>query len=509
MSSHQIKKSGSTVADYFKFDINALEKQLEIKNEIYWQNAGEKKALVVFHQAAKRVPAYKDFLKKHQINPNKIITITDFKSVPTTDKKNYTSAYPLNLRSWDGKLSTNKITASSSGTSGNPNYWPRSGEQEYEAAVVHELLYKNFFNIAKKHSLIIIGFPMGVYVSGMATVLPSWMVAQKYNATILSVGNNKPEVLKAIKTLSNFYEQIIFIGHPFFIKDVLETGKSEHINWGKLNLKVMFCSEGFSEIWRERVLENAGIKNKIGSSLSTYGSSEMLLMAYETPISIVLKELAENNSEIRKKLFSREHSPSIFQYNPTSRYIEEIKKELIFTSQSGIPLIRFNMHDSGVVVSFSKAADTINKNSPTWKGKIKNWPIWQLPLVALWGRSDHTIIFYAANIYPEHIHAALHQKQFLNKLTGKFTMHKGLYKNFDESLKINIELRPKIRITGSLTKEIREIIFNKLKQINSEFADANSRFGKKTIPKIKLWTYQHPYYFKVGLKPKYIQKTNA
>lgn len=491
-------------ADYFRTDISALEKSLSNNPENFWTVAGEKNTLKIFHSAAERVPAYKNFLKTHKISYKKIQTIQDFKKVPFTDKQNYIAKYPLKSRCWDGNLTTNQIIASSSGTTGNANYWPRSYQQEQEAVVTHELLFKTFFNIHKKSTLLIIGFPMGVYVSGIATLLPSWLVANKYPVSVISAGNNKNEVLKAIRNLYQLFEQVVFIGHPFFIKDVIETGRTEGLPWKKINLRLMFCSEGFTEAWREHLMKLAGIKNKIGHTLSTYGSSEMLLMAYETPLSILLKELAENKEDLTKELFFRQHTPNIFQYNPLLRYIETVNKELIFTSSSGIPLIRFNMHDSGVVIPYHTATSNLTTHIKDWRTKISGWPLWQLPMVALWGRSDHTIIFYAANIYPEHIHSALHQPPFLHKLTGKFTMVKGYYKNMDEFLEINIELRPKILVNKPLTTEIKNSIFKKLREINSEFSDASKRFGEKTTPKIKLWTYNHPKYFKPGLKPKYI-----
>lgn len=488
------------------FSIEVLESNLINKNESFWEEQGKVKALKIFHKAAERIPAYKKFLKKHRINHLLIKTTEDFLKVPITDKQNYINKYSLKDLSWDGNITKNKIIASSSGTSGEAKYWPRSFQQDEEAEIIHELLYKNFFEINKFSSLILIGFPMGVYVSGIATTIPSWLATQKYQATIITAGNNKQEALKAIKNLYKFYDQIIFIGHPFFIKDVLEHGKGYGINWKKINLRLMFCSEGFSEAWRDYITKEVGIKNKIGSTISTYGSSEMLLMAYETPLSILIKELAENNLAFRRKLFTRNHAPSIFQYNPLLKYIEEINKELIFTSASGIPLIRFNMHDSGTVLPFSKAINELVDYNQVIKNKIQKWPLWKLPFVSLWGRSDNTIIFYAANIYPEHIHAGLHHKQFLNKVTGKFTMRKGYLKNMDEYLEINVELRSGINISKDLAKNITYTITEKLKEINTEYLFLSKYLDKNIIPKVKLWEYQHPKYFKAGLKPKYIHK---
>src|SRR5262249_32253575 len=155
--------------------------------------------------------------------------------------------------------------------------------------IQHDLIYKNLFDAHKHASLLIIGFPMGVYVSGMATVLPSWLVAQKYQINVVSAGNNKTEVIKAVKNLSGNFEQTILVGHPFFIKDVIESGTKEGIKWTNIKLKIMLCSEGFTEAWREYLLKEAAIKSKWRNCISTYGSSEMLLMGTETPMSVSIK----------------------------------------------------------------------------------------------------------------------------------------------------------------------------------------------------------------------------
>src|ERR1043166_6455559 len=87
---------------FFNFDIKSFQNLLITKSEDYWQKLGEDRALSLFHLAAKRVPAYKYFLKKNRVNETKIKTIRDFNLVPVTDKHNYVSVYPLKDRSWDG-----------------------------------------------------------------------------------------------------------------------------------------------------------------------------------------------------------------------------------------------------------------------------------------------------------------------------------------------------------------------------------------------------------------------
>src|SRR3989344_3851021 len=119
---------------FFKFKASALDRELQKKPESFWRHEGEKKALTLFHHAAKRVPAYADFLKKNHIKSEQVRSIADFQNVPITTKKNYISEYPLEARSWDGALSRHKIIAVSSGTSGEPKFWPRGLHEESEGA---------------------------------------------------------------------------------------------------------------------------------------------------------------------------------------------------------------------------------------------------------------------------------------------------------------------------------------------------------------------------------------
>lgn len=487
------------VTEYLKFPVPSYERLLSSKLAEYWELAGQKRALEIFHTAANRVPAYKDFLKKHRISAEKIKSIEDFAFVPPTDKINYIQAYPIAARSLQGKITFAKIIAASSGTSGSPNYWPRNTYQEFEAAITHELLYRTLFSLHTRSTLFIIGFPMGVYVSGIATALPSWLVTQKYNATIATAGNNKTEILKLVKTLGKNFDQTILIGHPFFLKDVLETGTAEGIIWKDYNPGLLFCSEGFSEAWREYVLAEAGIADC--RAFNTYGSSEFLLMAYETPESIRIRKLMETNPSLLLALTGDKVTPNIFQYNPTLRYMETLEHELICTAAAGIPLVRFNMHDNGSIIS-PAAIPAETQQYPKHKSMATAW---QLPYVTVTGRSDYALVFYAANIYPQHIHIALHHRDLFKKITGKFTLTKGYTRTMEEYLEIHIELKPNTKNSKKLSQFLTHRITQTLLDMNAEYLFLQQNLHADLTPRVKLWEYHHDRYFKQGLKPKYIQ----
>src|SRR3989344_7464644 len=127
---------------FYDFDIAGYEGLLRTAGEEFWNRAGFERALGIFRSAANRVPAYKNFLKSYGVKAELVRSLEDFSKVPFTDKENYIKKYPLEERCWDGDLSKSGLAAVSSGTSGEPVFWPRGGFQEFEAAVTHGLLYR-------------------------------------------------------------------------------------------------------------------------------------------------------------------------------------------------------------------------------------------------------------------------------------------------------------------------------------------------------------------------------
>ena len=484
------RQSKNWIKEFFEFDIIAFEELLRNESISFWQELSQRRALEIFHEAAVRVPAYSLFLKENKILPTDIKTIEDFECLPTTDKRNYIQKYSIEELCWDGKIENTTLIAMSSGTSGTATFWPRGNYQEFEAAVTHELIYRYLFGIDKFKTLLVIGFPMGVYVSGIATLLPTWLIAQKYDITLVSVGTNKKDILSVIKNFKNPCEQIILIGHPFFIKDVIETGLSEGVSWGKKRLRMMFRSEGFSDSWREFVLRKASVTMEDIGIINTYGSSELLLIAYETNASLAIHKIYRNQQD--STLTEQNH----FQYNPFFRYIETIKEEFVFTSFSGVPLIRYNLHDKGKILGTEETLNVLKSSESFWK----------LPFLSMGGRSDYTLVFYAANIYPEQVRQALDCKQFLDKLTGRFVMRKDYTETMDEFLEINIELNMQTKICDSdnLDIQIQERLIQCLKDVNREYLFLWNNLNKDIRPKIKLWDYESGNFFRPGVKHRYI-----
>lgn len=469
---------------------------------------GANLALKRFHRAAETVPAYQKFLKRHRVNPKKVRTMKDFALLPETSKKDYIEKYSLAERSPGGVLSSNRFFAASSGTTGMPTLWPRGEEQEAEGAAIVEFLLTELYGIDHRKTLLVSGFPLGVHSSGIA--MATWGLAASFrhpNLSVVTPGNNKEAALALMQQLADSYQQVIVAGHPFFAKDVLEAYHQANPKH-RAHLRAFLAAEGFQEEWRSYVASKVDISPE-RDILSHYASTEFMLTGHESPESVTIRRTAAANERLCQKLFQSPTPPDLFHYDPTLRYIETNEnQELLFTAWSGIPLIRYNLHDTGTILSRTEMEEAFESEQMSLKQTLKKARVqpWNLPYVALGGRSDYMLNFYAANIYPKHIHAALEREPFLGETTGKFSMEKILVKGSEETLLIHIELAENVKDTPELAAALGEAITETLLTLNIEYRDASHHLGKDMRPRILLHPFRDPVYFPPGMKPKYIKK---
>ena len=202
---------------------------------------------------AKRVPAYKDVLRKNRINPSRITTIADFKNLPLLDKDTYLRRYPLEKLCWDGKLAKGQwVTAATSGSTGQPFYFPRQAAQNWQYGITAELYLRNNFDIQKKSTLYVNCFALGVWIGGIFTYDAMEVIRQRgdYALNVINPGLNKAEIVKAVRALGPHYDQVVLGGYPPFVKDVLDDGVRAGLDWKRYNMKFVFSAEGFSEDFR-------------------------------------------------------------------------------------------------------------------------------------------------------------------------------------------------------------------------------------------------------------------
>ena len=466
----------------------------------------------LFKKASKEVPAYQDFLKKNKVVVSKVQTLADFEKVPITDKKNYISKYPFTKLLW--KKETPSMAYASSGSSGKPTFWFGNEIHEQYGGRVHENIFHNIFGIKKTDpTLVVVCFGMGVWVAGSYTVASCKQVSKLgYELTTITPGIEKEDVLLILKKLAPSYKNVILVGLSPFLISVLADARKRGIRIPQ-SLKVITSGDKFGEKWRTDMLDLIGAKDPYSSVINLYGSADAAVLGYETPLGIFARRKAEKNKEFAKDLFGENFAstPGLVQYDPAHTFFEEVEGELVFTTNTPIPLIRYNIRDRGYIVSGKEMKKLLRKYKLLEKAP-KKWS--NLPFLVIQGRNDVAVTFYAFNVPADHLKAGLEDKRASRFLTGSFfAYNRNLQKSTQQRFFINVELKLRIQPTKKTRDQIQNTVFRHLMLQNSEFRKTYSTIGTKALPIIVLTPYNssrfHPKNMKgvlniYGKKPKMI-----
>ncbi len=493
--------------------IDTALRDLKTKPPEYWTRRGEKHALALFRYAYDTVPAYQKFLKTHGIDGTKIKTVHDFKTLPTTDKQTYLRAYPYEDLFPDRDLSRVTTISATSGSTGEPFYFPRGEEQDAQYEYIAELFLKNQFEIDKKSTLGIIGFGLGIWIGGLFTYKVMNKIAAKgYRLSLAPVGPNIPLFLKTLKKFGHLYDQILLMGYPPFVKDIVDEAEAHGVMWRDYNIKIVMATEAFSDNYRWYVKEKAGIKNAFADTLNIYGSVELGTMGHETPISSLIRTIGLVRSSALEDVFSwKNRLPTLAQYHPSVTYFEEKDGEVIASGfGSSFPLIRYRLPDRGGVFSFDDMVLRLRERGIDLIKKAKQEgiadTIWRLPFVYVYDREDNMLVVRGVNIYREHIEQALTDRNLLHAVTGKFSMQKKEDARMNEYFEIHIELLKGVASSVVLKKRVQDLIVQTLCQINSEYEDQYRSVPVVMTPPIILHSYHEATYFAPGGKQKWVKK---
>lgn len=493
--------------------IEQMEKALRTKPASHWNDVGVSNTLTLFHQMAKRVPAYKDFLACHGIDPLTITREEDLEKVPSINKDNYLRKYPYDQLCWDGDFQGKSWDIfSTSGSTGDPFYFLYGPKQVEQYAALAELFLRNNFSIHKKSTLVVNCFPMGIWIGGLFTFEAIKKVSEKdeYALSIINPGINKAEILNTIRRMGKQFDQVIMCSYGPFLKDTLDDGIREGISWSEYNLGFIFAAEGFTESFRDFVINKAGLKNAFRSSLNIYGSVDLGAMAYETPLCILIRRIALKHPELYAKLFGDPTKlPTLAQYLPDQFYFQ-YEDHVLCSSDGGIPLLRYDLKDLGGVMQFEEVNQILKQEGYDLKKEARNAGIadayWKLPFVSVYERADFSVSLYAFQIYPETIRRSLQNELVEQVVTGKFTMMVKFDEEQNQYLEINAEMKADVKYNEELEAFLSTTVTNQLLRDNSEFRETYAMKGDRLKPKIVLWNYEDPTYFKPGTKQKWSAK---
>jgi phenylacetate-CoA ligase len=462
---------------------------------------GDEYLLELFHDVAGSVPAYREFLREHEVDPEAIRTIADFRSLPLMTKDTYHRRYPLPQLCRGGRIENCDMIAVSSGSTGRPTIWPRSLIDELHIAHRFEQIFRDGFRAADRSTLAVVCFPLGTWVGGLFTAsCVRHLAAKGYPITVVAPGNNKNEILRALPELAPHFDQVVLLGYPPFVKDVIDTGAAEGVDWSAYSMKLVLAGEVFSEEWRNLVARRAGMTSAVHDSASLYGTADAGVLGNETPLSVSIRRFLAAHPEPARELFGDLRLPTLVQYDPASRFFEAQDGTLLFSADCGIPLIRYHIADEGGVVPYQEMLDLCTSHGFEMTAELASGT--ELPFVFVFGRSLFAVSFFGANVYPENVAVGLEQPVISDGVTGRFVLETVEDEDRNRILRVTVELAPGQPVgTATFAADVAESIRGQLLRLNSEFAHYVP--AERQLPEVQLRAVGDAEYFPVGVKHRY------
>jgi len=233
-------------------------------------------------------------------------------------------------------------------------------------------------------------------------------------------------------------------------------------------------------------------------------------MAHETPLSVLIRRKAVENSNIHDRIFAKNKLPTFTQYIPEFFYFEEVDETLYCSGYSGLPFVRYDLKDWGGIVTLESLKEVTKEENIDLHQEVRQAGVgstaWNLPFVYVYERKDFSVKLYGAIIYPDSIRHTLQETRFSKEVTGKFTMYIDFDENQDQFLVVNIELKKGIEKSIELERVLQMEIVEKLKAENSEYYSNYRSQPERQTPKVVLWDYESPEFFRPGVKQKWVKK---
>lgn len=341
----------------------------------------KKRVLEVFHFAAKKVPAYRDFLSKHGINPRKIRTIIDFHDhVPILTKKDLFVDYSLKDWSVNGDYGSPVSFFVSSGFSGTYSYGIND-ERRYKKSTLHsEFLLNIVFDIFKKKTIV-----LNCHLGGLR--LPVRRLS------ILEVSAQTKAVLDFLDKLSGDFDQFLVMGEQQFIKDLVEEGIYRGFDWNRQQIYFITGGEFMPESLRSHMaslLKWDFNDPSRGMIYSNFGITEIALSMFNENIcTIRIRRAADKDKNLRREIFGREdlnYTPSIMHYFPQNIYVESLllggSSQLVVSSlymNRKMPIIRYSTDDCMRTIGHTTLCNKLIKC-----GYSNLCPEYHLPVGLIW-----------------------------------------------------------------------------------------------------------------------------
>jgi len=324
-------------------------------NKVYKKELAH--AIKISKKVATNCLAYNKYLKLNKID----ITRSDFFNLPILDKTNYILKYPLEERIFKGKsLADYYMICTSSGSTTEPTIWPRDYNYDLELEPPHTKFLNEHFSFTKKKTLVVIAFGLGTTQAGMMHVKASWEGSVHGQISVITPNADAEHTVFLLNKLNCYYEQILVIGYPPIIDDFIDLAIQKKMPIRKWNLKIIFTGESVSPFWRTQIAQKICSTEK--DIVSFYGNTEAGMVGFESKAINKLITYCIKNEQLRFDLFRTFNLPTIVEVNFLKKFIEIVNEEIIVTVDQAVPLVRYNLHDRGIIINSADIQAALDKH---------------------------------------------------------------------------------------------------------------------------------------------------
>ena len=318
-------------------------------------------------------------------------------ALPVLDKASYVDRFSVAERCRGGRLPATGVEVDeSSGSSGRPYQWVRS-RAELDQVERGLAVQARYLLRSREHERVVVlnCFSMGAWATGCAVT-----GALRQLGVIKSCGPDADKALAAVELLGTDACYVV-CGYPPFLAVLLDVAAARGIDLSAYELWGFVGGEGMTEALRSR------LQRVFRRVLSAYGASDLDIgVAGETELAVALRQAAAADPDLAHALFGRTgRLPMVFQYDPSTYYIETAGSELLVTVTRKLlsPRVRYAVHDCGGTLTFQAAIEIARAHGV----ELPTNGAPRLPLLFVAGRADSTLSHMGANLYPEDVDAAL------------------------------------------------------------------------------------------------------
>ncbi|MFH1619364.1 MAG: hypothetical protein ABIG11_05615 [bacterium] len=445
-------------------------------------------------RAAKEVPAYREFLRGQGLLEKVLSGHFSFAGLPLTDKESYLSRAAHKNFIASSMRPGIRGGLLSSGSSGSRFCWPRQSQENSSLDLKKWL--DEMFGCSGKKTLFVVSLAMEGWNAGINTARHVHLACEQSGGrhSCAFPGLDYNMAIRLISAMGRGYDMIVVFIYPTAIGHLLRTAERMGLRLPLKKMRFGVTGDPFSEKFRENLDRTCGIAwPEVSMAGYSYSSADTRIIGTETRPAIAFRRLLAASASLQRASGISSCVPNIYSLVPHEelQLVENIEGELVFTRWQTAPLIRYNLHDRGLLWEYRETLKTIKEaelaaDAAVYVRTLETGDS-SRGLIGVYGRSNSEY-FFGMYLEEEILSGFLQDARISPALTGIFSVER---KDIDGRERLVWEVETRCHEKG-LEDQIRDVLLEKAAQAFPHFkvnlegflgsGNSDSVFQVKTLP---------------------------